>query len=371
MVTTFGQVSLDKRHPWAAPDNGISISPLLQRNYLHHLAEVVPARAAKLLNSVLGQRLCSATQAQRLLDLYGSSPAVTTALERPQTGEEQSPLPLRQLDAAATKNDGQSPVVYGMFDGLMLPCDEGYEETKIGRVFSDDQIYSLTKGTDKEQLSTRRRVANSDYIAQRGHYEAFTERLTRLVQAKVKQVEETYSQIQAPIRPVFITDGARWMADYISREFAGCVHIVDFFHAFEHICDYGKVAYPQADNRQAYLEQKKAELRNGEVAKIIDELAPRCDESGSLVAKAAYSLHTYLTNNATRMRYDNYRAQGYLIGSGAIESAARSVVQQRCKLSGQRWNEGLQPVLNIRCLYESGKAKRMDKIILDHYRKRA
>ena len=98
VVTTFGKVSLDKTHPWAAPQNGLSISPLLQRHYLHHLAAVVPGRVSELLNGVLGQRLCSPMQAQRLLDLYGSCPAVEAELEKPLTPSEQRPLPLRPLD---------------------------------------------------------------------------------------------------------------------------------------------------------------------------------------------------------------------------------------------------------------------------------
>ena len=284
---------------------------------------------------------------------------------------EQRPLPLRPLDPEATSAPHEPPTVYAMFDGLMLPCDEGYEETKIGRVFSDDQVYNLTKGTDREQLSTRRRVANSDYVAQRGHYGVFTDRLTSLVKAKVKQVQGTYPAATAPIRPVFITDGAQWMADYVRRQFSDCVHIVDFFHAYEHICDYAKVVYPAAAQRHEYLSEKKAELRRGDVQSIITEVAKRRGDAVAKVAEAARCLHTYLTNNADRMRYADYRAMGYLIGSGATESAACSVVQQRCKLSGQRWNEGLQPVLNIRCLYESGKASRMDKIILNQYRQRA
>jgi hypothetical protein len=37
------------------------------------------------------------------------------------------------------------------------------------------------------------------------------------------------------------------------------------------------------------------------------------------------------------MDYRRYRHNGWLIGSGPIEAAHRTVVQQRLKLSGQRW----------------------------------
>ena len=49
-----------------------------------------------------------------------------------------------------------------------------------------------------------------------------------------------------------------------------------------------------------------------------------------------------------------YRANGLLIGSGAIESAHRNVLQQRLKLSGQRWSiEGAQNIANLRA-YNKG-----------------
>ena len=52
------------------------------------------------------------------------------------------------------------------------------------------------------------------------------------------------------------------------------------------------------------------------------------------------------------MDYQQYKNIGVgLIGSGAIESAHRTVVQKRMKQSGQRWsNKGAQNMLNLRVL---------------------
>ncbi|MDR1897168.1 MAG: ISLre2 family transposase, partial [Prevotellaceae bacterium] len=48
--------------------------------------------------------------------------------------------------------------------------------------------------------------------------------------------------------------------------------------------------------------------------------------------------------------------EGLLIGSGAIESANRDVIQKRMKLSGQRWTlQGAKQMLNLRTCYKSGK----------------
>jgi len=56
------------------------------------------------------------------------------------------------------------------------------------------------------------------------------------------------------------------------------------------------------------------------------------------------------------MKYKTFKEQGLLIGSGAIESAHRDMLQQRLKLSGQRWTKkGLQQIANLRILYKSNK----------------
>jgi hypothetical protein len=54
------------------------------------------------------------------------------------------------------------------------------------------------------------------------------------------------------------------------------------------------------------------------------------------------------------MQYKTFQEKGLLIGSGAIEAAHRTVIQQRLKLSGQRWTKiGAQQIVNLRIAYKS------------------
>jgi len=46
---------------------------------------------------------------------------------------------------------------------------------------------------------------------------------------------------------------------------------------------------------------------------------------------------TYFSNNSERMRYARFRAAGYMIGSGTVESACKQIVTQRLKLPGAQW----------------------------------
>ncbi len=54
--------------------------------------------------------------------------------------------------------------------------------------------------------------------------------------------------------------------------------------------------------------------------------------------KAVISLARYFQNNAERMDYSSFKARGLPIGSGAVESSHRHVLQTRMKLAGQHWS---------------------------------
>jgi len=58
----------------------------------------------------------------------------------------------------------------------------------------------------------------------------------------------------------------------------------------------------------------------------------------------------YFRNNAARMQYPTYRELSLPIGSGAVESAAKHLVQQRMKRAGMRWSDlGARAILHLRC----------------------
>jgi hypothetical protein len=61
----------------------------------------------------------------------------------------------------------------------------------------------------------------------------------------------------------------------------------------------------------------------------------------------------YVRNHQDRMDYPSYRAAGWQIGSGHIEAACKSVVNERLKRSGMRWGEdGADAVCHLRALFK-------------------
>ena len=64
------------------------------------------------------------------------------------------------------------------------------------------------------------------------------------------------------------------------------------------------------------------------------------------------------------MEYPKYREKGLQIGSGAIEAAHRTLVQKRCKLSGQRWTpKGVTNVISLRNLRMNNQWDRLSEFL--------
>jgi hypothetical protein len=187
-----------------------------------------------------------------------------------------------------------------MFDGGMLRYDDGYQEVKVGRVFRGSQIVAGRR--DDEQGKQRNRVLNSEYLVREGHYSNFVDHFSKLVEAQQKMYP------QAPL--IFITDGATWMRNWVAEAFSKAEHILDFFHAFEHLFEFGSLLMPKESDRGKKLNLWKEQLREGDVRQIILEIKMYQTHKREAVAKAAKELHTYLTNNESRMKYNEYREKG-------------------------------------------------------------
>ncbi|MEZ4884583.1 MAG: hypothetical protein R3E32_07660 [Chitinophagales bacterium] len=76
------------------------------------------------------------------------------------------------------------------------------------------------------------------------------------------------------------------------------------------------------------------------------------------------------------MMYKTFRDTGLFIGSGAIESAHRTVIQKRLKQSGQRWTlDGAQKIIDLRLMNMNQQWHELIKLIqakeLELYKKQA
>lgn len=140
--------------------------------------------------------------------------------------------------------------------------------------------------------------------------------------------------INADLSPelIFLGDGALWIWNLVSKYYRNAVQIVDWFHAEEHLEDLARAAFSDPLQRTAWLEDAKQALWNG----CVEDVISACQVLTSSCSAALVEV-TYFSNNMERMRYAQFRAAGYMIGSGTVESACKQVATHRLKLPGAQW----------------------------------
>jgi hypothetical protein len=154
---------------------------------------------------------------------------------------------------------------------------------------------------------------------------------------------------------VFLGDGAAWIWNLATRHFPEATQIVDLYHAREHLHDLARsLEFMLGDGKQAWLDERLADLDDGDINAIC-AAARTFPLAGRKAADLATALG-YFEHNAHRMRYAHFRKLGMFVGSGAVEAGCKSIVAQRCKLSGMRWTiPGATGILTLRCLQASGR----------------
>jgi hypothetical protein len=135
--------------------------------------------------------------------------------------------------------------------------------------------------------------------------------------------------------------------------------ILDFYHAAEHLGDLGRALYPGDEaTRQNWIEVWRHRLKHegGEV--VLKELRSLPLDGREAVRKTHGEVLGYFENHVHRMDYPAYRAKGWSIGSGPIESACKTVIGKRMKGGGMRWGgEGADEMCHLRALFSGGKSQ--------------
>jgi hypothetical protein len=149
---------------------------------------------------------------------------------------------------------------------------------------------------------------------------------------------------------IFVCDGAKWIWRLVETYYPQAVQILDWFHAEERLEKVADDVF-SSDQAKTWLEETRSAMWQGNTHFVIRTCEKLASQS-EIAAKAA----TYFTNNAQRMRYDVFRDQGYLIGSGTVESACKQIVTRRLKVSGAQWNlEGARLTAKARAAWLSGE----------------
>lgn len=270
------------------------------------------------------------TQIQRVSERYG------------EYIEEEHTRHIETGESAPPVADKEKDTVYVMSDGSMLfTIEDGWKEIKVGRVFAQKDCVAVQE--------KRNEIVQSQYVCHLGDAQGF--------QKKFEYHIDDYK------KKVCIADGATYIWNWADAKYPDMVQILDYYHAVEKLSDYAKEQIPDAGKRKQWMDKQEKLLLNNEAASILQSIEKQQGHTPA-AETGRKAVVSYYGNNLKRMQYKTYKEAGYMIGSGPIESSHRNIVQQRLKLSGQRWTiEGAQRIVNLRAYQKSNRWDEVVQII--------
>ena len=151
---------------------------------------------------------------------------------------------------------------------------------------------------------------------------------------------------------IVLTDGQRYNRTITQTHFPGAVHIVDLFHAYEHLTLMAQILWgPQAESPKAWRDLLEA----GDIKGLVNKAGKNLPSSPKAKKSLGKELG-YFENNASCMGYAEYRERHFFVGSGVVEAGCRTVIGERLKQSGMRWSvRGANAIIALRCCIISGR----------------
>jgi len=165
-------------------------------------------------------------------------------------------------------------------------------------------------------------------------------------------------------------DGAEWIwrhaRAFLALPGVELVEIIDLYHAYEYLWAVGNAVFGEGTAAAAaWVEPLKTRLYTEGAAPLHTALTTLartvCVPTANVAAESAAATAVrraieYVTTNAARLDYPAFMARRFPIGSGAVESSCKSLVQARTKGAGMRWSAaGAQQVVSLRALHRSGR----------------
>lgn len=166
---------------------------------------------------------------------------------------------------------------------------------------------------------------------------------------------------------VAVADGAEWIQGFWDLHVPEATRVLDFAHAAGYLARAAQEAFGAGTAETgAWLEDWLHELKHGDPAQVLAALA-------ALPAGAARDEATrYLEARRDQLRYAEFRAAGYPIGSGCVESAGKLLVQGRLCGAGMHWAERhVDGLLGLRTVADSARWDEPWERIATHLRRQA
>jgi hypothetical protein len=318
------------------------------------------SEAGHSLEMLLGLKLGGRTLEHMSRSVAGYAPAFQDALPLPPP-EEEGPLLVVTADGKGVPM--RRPPQDGPRPHHRRAKGEKANKKQMACVGAVYTIEPFVRGAD-EILDEVRRDERAGSRPRPQHKHVWAEMTRRVGDELVNAKGSLFALLEAEAaarnsgrpRPVIgLMDGERALWDMQREHFADAVGILDRFHVLERLWAVAHCFHREgSDGAERYVEERLRDLLQGRVGYVIAGLRRRLN-GGKLCGpkrKVIESAVEYLAKNREHMRYDEYLARGYPIGSGVAEGACRHLVKDRLEQTGMRWTvEGAQAMLHVRALY--------------------
>jgi hypothetical protein len=153
---------------------------------------------------------------------------------------------------------------------------------------------------------------------------------------------------------VALSDGAEALQQQLMTHFPEYPLILDIIHATEYLWGTATALLGETHpHRTAWVRAYLEPLLAGQIGAVITALEAEGHDPTHTAAQRQAARRTvgYYRRNRPYMRYDEYLARGWPIGTGVVEGACRHLVKDRMEQSGMRWTQGgAQGVLDLRAV---------------------
>jgi hypothetical protein len=225
---------------------------------------------------------------------------------------------------------------------------------------TDGAFVCLTNGQWREVKTVAIGVFAAEWNGQESEIEVNSSQLSYFSRSYPARAFERYALSELHRRGlgraekvVAVNDGAAWIQSFIDYHCPKAERVIDFAHAQSYVGRIGKaILGEETEAFKSWYKDKCHQLKHEPPQALLSELTwfGQQAQTAEQEAVVEHGLR-YLAQRREMIDYAHFRARGYPIGSGSVESSHKHVVHSRLKQAGMRWAEQhVNPMLALRNL---------------------
>jgi len=252
-------------------------------------------------------------------------------------------VPPAQWHSVMTEERGLHMGV-SMDGGMVYILGEGWKELKVGSVF--EVAFKPGVALESKEAMAVPVAQTISYVAHLGGPTAFG----ALLWSDARRRDWWRAGETA-----VIGDGAAWIWNLAALHFGESRQIVDWYHAKSHLVTAGHSLYgTEGEALSRWLKTRERLLYQGHARRIGEELLAQA-KANPHIADALRTEANYFLKHQRRMQYMAFREEGWVIGSGMVESGIKQYKSRFCG-PGMRWSRaGAERLIPVRSAILSGR----------------